>query len=127
MESRFLDKEHFNGPDPIPELLEPHLDSVSERLSLYASCMIPYLTVYTAEEGCAQWHLLCGYDVHEPEIWKELPPEATHDPRKERRVSHLTFYLLQPNPTLLETITSDLTEVRGLRNPMTTTHRDQQG
>jgi hypothetical protein len=40
---------------------------------------------------------------------------------------HLTFYLLQPNPTLLDTITSDLKKVRGLRNPMTTTHGDPQG
>jgi len=40
---------------------------------------------------------------------------------------HLTSYLLQPNPTLLDTITSDLTKVRGLRNPMTTAHGDPQG
>jgi len=40
---------------------------------------------------------------------------------------HLTSYLLQPNPTLLDTITSDLTKVPGLRNPMTSTHDDPQG
>jgi hypothetical protein len=40
---------------------------------------------------------------------------------------HLTSHLLQLNPTLLDTITSDLTKVRGLRNPMTTTHGDPQG
>ena len=40
---------------------------------------------------------------------------------------HLTSYLLQPNPTLLDMITRDLTKVRGLHNPMTTTHADPQG
>jgi hypothetical protein len=40
---------------------------------------------------------------------------------------HLTSHLLQPNPTLLDTITSDLTKVRGLRNPRTATHGDPQG
>ena len=40
---------------------------------------------------------------------------------------HLTSYLLQPNPTLLDRITSDLKKVRGLRNPMTTKHGDPQG
>ena len=45
-------------------------------------------------------------------------------PEKILGYHHLGPYLLQPNPTLLDTITSDLTKVRGLRNPMTTTHGD---
>jgi hypothetical protein len=40
---------------------------------------------------------------------------------------HLTSYLLQLNPILLDTITSDLKKVRGRHNPMTTTHGDPQG
>jgi len=48
-------------------------------------------------------------------------------PEKNVGYHHLTSYLLQLNPTLLDTITSDLTKVPGLRNPMTTTHGDPQG
>jgi hypothetical protein len=40
---------------------------------------------------------------------------------------YLSFYLPQPNPTLVDTRTSDLRKVRGLRNYMTTTHGESQG
>ena len=30
------------------------------KTSIYATWNIPYLSVRTAEEGCTQWHLLCG-------------------------------------------------------------------
>ena len=39
-------------------------------------------------------------------------------PEKNVGYHHLTSYLLQPNPTLLDTIASDLKKVRGLRNPI---------
>jgi hypothetical protein len=45
-------------------------------------------------------------------------------PEKNVGYHHLTSHLLQPNPTLLDTMASDLTKVRGLRNPMTKTHGD---
>ena len=39
----------------------------------------------------------------------------------------LKTFLLHPNLTLLDTITTDLTKVRELRNPITTTQGDPQG
>jgi hypothetical protein len=48
-------------------------------------------------------------------------------PEKNVGYHHLTSYLLQPYPTLLDTITTDLTKVRELRNPITTTQGDPQG
>ena len=80
----------------------------------------------TAEEGCAQWYLLCGLAVHIPEIEKShhLKPTMIKEKNVGCHNHDLETFLLHPNLTLLDKNAGYPTKACAVRNTKTPTVRN---